>query len=106
MYTLTTRKLFLAQLLGEKTLPKALVHSRTPPLMPMKSLPEAVYQFSAHICKQKFRAETLCVAWGNRRMPAETHAVRLDCESHRDLQRPNPLDITLKQINVFQKISG
>jgi len=48
MYTLTMRKLFLAQLLGEKTLHKALVYSRPPSLMPTKSFPKAVYQFSSH----------------------------------------------------------
>lgn len=89
---------------GEKTLHKALVHSRPPRLDANKKLPESCLSILSSHPKQKFRAEIPYVAWGNHWMPAETHMVRLDCESHRDLQRPNPLDITLKQIHVFQDI--
>lgn len=49
MYTLTMRKLFLAQLLGRKHCTKHWCIAGHPALMPIKSFLKAVYQFSAHI---------------------------------------------------------
>lgn len=63
-YILMIKTFFPVQHLGEKTLQKALVHSRPQPLMSVKSSPKAVYQYLVCIWNRISEPEVFYVAWG------------------------------------------